>query len=675
MSTKITDGIDGSEQSNVTTVIPREGNTRTTFPGAWNAGACGRESSGSVISGFCETRTQSKPTPSATKKIAVVIPCLNEVRTIGAVIDGIPTEKLRLAGYSVEVIVIDNGSNDGTEEVAHKHGARVFHEAKRGKGQAMQAAMFAVDDDCDFVVMIDGDDTYKTDEIFRLIEPLENGFCDVVIGSRLAGRMGKNSMKFVHRLGNWFFSFLVRHVYKVNITDTLSGYFAWRYDVIKHLRPHLKSSGFAIEMEMITKMSRLGYAIYSVPITYTRRVGESSLRPLRDGSRILTMFARQLFWRPVTKKRVAIVSDAVQPFHTGGKEKLLHEVSRRLTGHGREVHIYTMKWWQGARNIEVNGIHYHAICRNHPLYSGKHRSIRQGLFFSLACLKLAWKRFDVVNVDHIPFFPLFSMRLVCWLRRKKLYATWYEVWGRQYWLDYLEGASGRIGYLVEKIAMKMPDVFISISRQTTGRLLAAGVRQPVQTVLPGIDLETISTAARVDVSNDVIYAGRLLDHKNVDLLIRAIAKVKRHYPQIKCVVIGEGPEKPFLESLVDSLELRENVQLQGFIDSHHDLYGLIKASKMLVLPSVREGFGLIVAEASACDVPVITTDHEDNAARHLIIEGENGYLSAACEKHLARQITRLLDDPGKLKPRDTFVREFGDMNWNRAAADYNRLLV
>ena len=610
------------------------------------------------------------------RKITLIIPCLNEAETVGRVIDGIPREKIKAAGYVIDVLVIDNGSSDATEAVARQRGARVIHEPNRGKGQAIKTAMAAIGDDCDFVVMIDGDDTYKTGEILRLIEPLESGFCDVVLGSRLAGRMGKSSMKFLNRLGNWFFSFLVRHVFQVNVTDTLSGYFAWRYSVIKNLRPHLKSSGFAIEMEMITKMSRLNYEIYSVPITYAPRVGESSLRPLRDGRRILGMFTRQLFWKPRQKNRVAFVSDAVQPFHNGGKEKHLHEISRRLVNHGREVHIYTMKWWDGARDIELEGIHYHAICRRHQLYSGKHRSIWQGLVFSLACLKLAWKPFDVVNVDHIPFFPLFSMRLICWLRRKKLYATWHEVWGREYWLDYLGGTSGRIGYLVERLAMKMPDVFISVSEHTTRRLKKAGVRGQIQTVLNGVDLEPIHQAPRhPDESIDVIFAGRLIDHKNVDLLIKAIARVRTNHPEVDCLVIGDGPEKAALEDLVAALDLEQNVRLQGFLASQRELYGLIKASKMLVLPSVREGFGLIVAEASACDVPVITTDHENNAARDLIVEGGNGYLTAASDKQLAKRIGMLLEQDGEMTPRETFMREFGKMNWNRAAADFNRLLV
>ena len=110
--------------------------------------------------------------------------------------------------------------------------------------------------------------------------------------------MTPSSMKRFNRLGNWFFTVLIRNVYKVNVTDTLTGYFAWRREAIVKLRPHIASEGFAIEMEMITKQARLGFETYSVPITYAPRVGETSLKPIRDGIRILGVFLRQLSWKP-----------------------------------------------------------------------------------------------------------------------------------------------------------------------------------------------------------------------------------------------------------------------------------------------------------------------------------------------------------------------------------------
>lgn len=234
------------------------------------------------------------------KKITIVIPCYNEEKGIAAVIAGLPgPEQLKAYDYRLEVLVVDNNSTDRTSEVAASLGARVIHEPRQGKGNAIRTAFRNISDDTDFVVMLDGDDTYKAAEVLRLVEPLRSGFCRVVIGSRLGGKMGKGTMTGFNLLGNWGFSFLVRIVYRVNVTDVLTGYFAWHADVVRRLGEQLRSQGFAIEMEMITKMARMGYEIYSVPITYAPRLGTSSLRPVRDGARILGQFTRQLRWRPL----------------------------------------------------------------------------------------------------------------------------------------------------------------------------------------------------------------------------------------------------------------------------------------------------------------------------------------------------------------------------------------
>ncbi len=293
------------------------------------------------------------------KKITVIIPCYNEETSIASVIQAFPRDRLTRHGYDLEVLVIDNNSSDQTTKTAQAAGARVIHEPKQGKGNAIRTGFYNIRDDTDYVVMLDGDDTYKATEILRLIEPLDSGFSKVIIGSRLGGKMQKGAMRGFNRLGNWLFSFLVRILYRVNVTDVLTGYFAWDKEAIYKLRPHLTSSGFAIEMEMITKMARLGYSIYSVPISYDPRLGQSSLRPIHDGARILKMYLKQLYWHPPVQ-RIAFVSDAVYPFNKGGKEKRLYEISQRLVKEGREVHIYTMKWWEGPRTLKQNGVYLHS---------------------------------------------------------------------------------------------------------------------------------------------------------------------------------------------------------------------------------------------------------------------------------------------------------------------------
>ncbi len=234
------------------------------------------------------------------KKVIALVPCYNEEQGIGKVIANFPYARLRRHGYDLSVVVIDNNSSDRTTAVAQAAGAKVIFEPKQGKGNAIRTGFWSITKDVDYVIMLDGDDTYKAAEVERLLEPLYNGFAQVIIGSRLGGRIDVGSMKTLNRIGNWTYSHLVRYSYRVNVTDVLTGYFAWTRQAIEDLRPHLTSPGFAIEMEMITKMARLGHQIYSVPITYESRSGASSLNPLRDGARILNMYFRNLRWTPLS---------------------------------------------------------------------------------------------------------------------------------------------------------------------------------------------------------------------------------------------------------------------------------------------------------------------------------------------------------------------------------------
>jgi len=234
------------------------------------------------------------------KKITLMIPCYNEEAGIGKVIDGIPLEKLKQNGFKIEVLVIDNNCTDNTSKIAKIKGARVICATEQGKGNAIRTAFRAIPEDVDYVVMIDGDDTYKSSEILRLIEPLESNFCDVVLGSRLEGKMTNNAMSFSHRLANWLFTFMTRRLYaNANITDTCTGYFAWKRHVIINLNGYIKSPGFAIESEMISKMARLGHKLYSVPITYDPREGETKNRQaITDALKIIRMLIKNRFWKP-----------------------------------------------------------------------------------------------------------------------------------------------------------------------------------------------------------------------------------------------------------------------------------------------------------------------------------------------------------------------------------------
>jgi glycosyltransferase involved in cell wall biosynthesis len=297
------------------------------------------------------------------KKLAVVIPCYNEASSIAQVISKFPRDLLQQAGIQLQLCVVDNNSSDETVAIAKAHGALVIHEPKRGKGNALRAGFQNIAQDTDYVAMLDGDNTYSPEEVMRLIEPLRSDFCDVVVGSRLYGRIQTTAMSRLNRLGNWLFTTFVRLLYGANVTDVLTGYFAWKKQTLDELEPHIKSPGFAIEMEMITKMARLGHRMAAVPISYHPRLGQSSLRPFKDGCRILFMLLKNLSWRPrradtqggslpvqahnahqrtFIPRKIVFVSDAIYPYMKGGKEKRLHEITTRLARMGHDVHIYTM---------------------------------------------------------------------------------------------------------------------------------------------------------------------------------------------------------------------------------------------------------------------------------------------------------------------------------------------
>lgn len=253
-----------------------------------------------VIAVSGSAQSSSKP-----PRVSVVIPCHNERDGIAHVIASLPREKLSRYGYGVEVLVIDNNSTDDTAEAARKSGATVIREEKRGKGNALKTGLRSVHPQADYIVIIDGDDTYKLSEIFRIIEPLESDFCDIVVGSRLGGRVLDAAFKEHHRVANWGFTFLVRHFYKANVTDVLSGYIGMKKRVADEIIEHLETDDFRIEMELITKSVRLGYNLTSVPITYDKRRGQSKLQSYTDGAKILYTLVSNLLWTPKSGARPA----------------------------------------------------------------------------------------------------------------------------------------------------------------------------------------------------------------------------------------------------------------------------------------------------------------------------------------------------------------------------------
>jgi glycosyltransferase involved in cell wall biosynthesis len=354
------------------------------------------------------------------------------------------------------------------------------------------------------------------------------------------------------------------------------------------------------------------------------------------------------------KLKVALVYDAIYPYIKGGGEKRFYEIGARLVKEGMEVHLYGMKLWEGPKVIKRDGMYLHGIMKRRPLYNKSgNRTIIQAFLFGLACLKLFNEDLDVIDCCGFPYFSLFSCKIVTLVRRKALYATWFEVWGKDYWNQYLRKL-GFIGYWVERTAVKLPSHIISTSEHTSDSLFNTFNIQSV--VIPnGISLKSIKDVLPSKKHFDIIYVGRLMSFKNINLIFEALAQIKYNNKTLTCCIIGEGPAKLGLQNLAKDLGIADQINWLGFLEKSEDVYANIKASKMFILPSAREGFGIVAIEANACGVPVLTANYPANAAKDLIQEGVNGYVFKPETTELAKLIEEKIDNTREFNKRTVKV--------------------
>ncbi len=214
------------------------------------------------------------------KKVAVVIPTLNEERAIGRVLDSIPVAELRARECDAEAYVIDGESSDATREIAAEKGAHIILEKQKGKGSALKTAFNTIE--ADYFVIVDGDNTYPLASITRMVDMLQTS--DVVIGTRLNGVIEPGAMTRLNVLGNTLLTLLARFLFASDVSDLCTGLWAYRGDVVQRLE--LDADGFEIEADMFAECALKGFTIAEVPITYRAREDQPKLSSIKDGLKI-----------------------------------------------------------------------------------------------------------------------------------------------------------------------------------------------------------------------------------------------------------------------------------------------------------------------------------------------------------------------------------------------------
>jgi len=340
--------------------------------------------------------------------------------------------------------------------------------------------------------------------------------------------------------------------------------------------------------------------------------------------------------------RIALIYDMIYPYTIGGAEVRNYSLAKRLIEQGHEVHLYGVKLWKGPTIIKKDGIFIHGVCRYTQKYNFKgNRSIFEPIKFAYYLFKsLIREKFDIIDCSAFPYFPAFSCKLYSILKNTPLIITWHEVW-MDYWYEYL-GWKGIFGVIIEKIVSKLTKNIVSVSNKTKNNLVKLGVnKKNISVVYNWVDIKEIKEIKKSKEEFDIIYAGRFMKHKNIDILIKSVYLAKKEFSDIKAVIIGNGPEKAKLRALTKRLKLEKNIKFMDFM-LKEKVYGFMKSSKLFVLPSVLEGFGIIVIEANACGLPVITVKHKRNASADLIKDYDNGFVCNLSEQDITEKISILL---------------------------------
>ena len=363
--------------------------------------------------------------------------------------------------------------------------------------------------------------------------------------------------------------------------------------------------------------------------------------------------------------KIAFVYDAIYPYVKGGVEKRVWELATGLSRRGHEVHLFGMKFWGGEEISSARGCScMGSVPLKNSIPAAGGLSGRLSIFSIHLISPLLKERFDIIDCQQFPYFSCFSAKFFSKLKKIPLVITWHEVWG-DYWYEYL-GWKGFVGKTTERLVARLTSENVAVSKTTAKNLNNLGLRHEIKIIPNGIDLTRIRSISPSSESRDIIFVGRLIKEKHADLLIHAVTLLQHENPDIRVVIIGEGPEYGKIHNLINDKKIKNTIHLCDFYRNHDDLIAQLKSSKVFVLPSTREGFGITALEALACGLPVVTVDHPANAVRDLITEN-NGFLCSLSAQDLADKISLALQHHTVM--RDACIWSAESFDWDCITSD------
>jgi glycosyltransferase involved in cell wall biosynthesis len=343
---------------------------------------------------------------------------------------------------------------------------------------------------------------------------------------------------------------------------------------------------------------------------------------------------------------ICVIYDCLFPYTVGGAERWYRNLAERLAADGHEVTYVTLRQWERREKPDVPGVRVAAVGPRMALYTaGGRRRILPPLVFGAGVFwhLLRHRRdYDVVHTCSFPYFSLLAAGALRPLGRFGLVVDWHEVWSRTYWREYLGGIGGTIGYAVQLLCARLPQRAFCFSRLHAARLRTEGVRGEV-TVLEGEYAGSLEPPTARPADPIVVFAARMIPEKRAPLGVAAVAAAARRIDGLRGAFYGDGPERGAVLEAIAAHGGLETMEAPGFVPAERIEAELRRALCML-LPSQREGYGLVVVEASARGTPSVVAAGEDNAAVELVDEGVNGFIAPHADAEaLAEAIVRVYE--------------------------------
>ncbi|TFC19209.1 glycosyltransferase [Cryobacterium algoritolerans] len=339
------------------------------------------------------------------------------------------------------------------------------------------------------------------------------------------------------------------------------------------------------------------------------------------------------------KPRVAIAYDCLFPINTGGGERVYRRMAEVLVERGCTVDYVTRGQWAPGEAPQA-GFTVTPVWRG-PIYDASGTRTPASALAFAGALFAHFRRhrgdYDLAVVSALPVLNVFAARLALAGSGTFLVTDWLEVWSWPKWRRYSGALVGTVASVLQFIALRVGDLHTVNSRFTRARV--RGYRHAADPVVLGL-VDLVDLVEPVGHSTDaatspppvptVLFVGRHIADKRLAALPAALAVARRTLPGLRAIIVGSGPETAVVRDRVAQLGLDDAVHFAGRV-SEAELLERFAGASVLVNPSAREGFGLVIAEAAACATPSVVVAGEDNAAAELVENGVNGFVASSVQ--------------------------------------------